>query len=129
MARKSSSQPTQVEMQILGVLWQRGPSSVREVHNALEGERGTGYSTTLKMMQIMTDKGLLIKDESQRPQVYRPALTQEEAQTRVVDDVIQRVFGGAADKLILRAIRSREISAKEVAQIQELLKKLEGGSK
>jgi predicted transcriptional regulator len=116
-------------MQILTVLWERGPSTVREVHIALEGERDTGYSTTLKMMQVMTDKGLLIKDDSQRPQVYRPVLSQEEAQTRVVDDVVQRVFGGAAEKLILRAINSREISPNDVAQIQELLKKLEGGAK
>ena len=129
MPRKRSSNPTEVELQILGVLWARGPSTVREVHNALEDDRDTGYSTTLKMMQIMTEKGLLFKDDSQRPQVYRPAISQEQAQMQFVDDLIQRVFGGAADKLILRAINSRHVSAKDVEQIRKLLSKLEGDSK
>lgn len=129
MARKPSSNPTEVELQILGVLWTRGPSTVREVHNALEDDRDTGYSTTLKMMQIMTEKGLLLKDDSQRPQVYRPAMSQEQAQMQFVDDLIQRVFGGAADKLILRAITSRHVSADDLTQIRKLLRKLEGDSK
>ena len=129
MPRRPSSKPTEVELQILGVLWARGPSTVREVHNALEDDRDTGYSTTLKMMQIMTEKGLLLKDDSQRPQVYRPAISQEQAQMQFVDDLIQRVFGGAADKLILRAINSRHVSPKDLEQIRKLLKKLEGDSK
>ncbi len=129
MPRKRSSKPTEVELQILGVLWARGPSTVREVHNALEDDRDTGYSTTLKMMQIMTEKGLLLKDDSQRPQVYRPAMSQEQAQMQFVDDLIQRVFGGSADKLILRAINSRHVSRKDLEQIRKLLKKLEGDSK
>ena len=129
MARRPSSNPTEVELQILRVLWERGPSSVREVHLALEDDRDTGYSTTLKMMQVMTEKGLLLKDDSRRPQVYRPAISQEQAQTQFVDDMIQRVFGGAADKLILRAVSSRHLSREDLEQIRKLLKKLEGGSK
>ena len=129
MARRPSSNPTEVELQILRVLWERGPSSVREVHLALEDDRDTGYSTTLKMMQVMTEKGLLLKDDSRRPQVYRPAISQEQAQTQFVDDMIQRVFGGAADKLILRAVSSRHLSRQDLEQIRKLLKKLEGGSK
>ena len=129
MARRPSPNPTEVELQILRVLWERGPSSVREVHLALEDDRDTGYSTTLKMMQVMTEKGLLLKDDSRRPQVYRPAITQEQAQTQFVDDMIQRVFGGAADKLILRAVSSRHLSREDLEQIRKLLKKLEGGSK
>lgn len=129
MARKPSSNPTEVELQILGVLWACGPSTVREVHDALGAERDTGYSTTLKMMQVMTEKGLLIKDDSQRPQVYRPAISQEQAQTQFVDDLIQRVFGGAADKLILRAVSSRHVSPQDLEHIRELLNQLEGGSK
>lgn len=129
MPRKRSSKPTEVELQILGVLWARGPSTVREVHNALEDDRDTGYSTTLKMMQIMTEKGLLLKDDSQRPQVYRPAISQEQAQMQFVDDLIQRVFGGAAEKLVLRAINSRHVSPEDLEQIRKLLKKLEGDSK
>ena len=129
MPRKRSSNPTEVELQILGVLWAREPSTVREVHIALEDDRDTGYSTTLKMMQIMTEKGLLLKDDNQRPQVYRPAMSQEQAQMQFVDDLIQRVFGGAADKLILRAINSRHVSPEDLEQIGKLLKKLEGDSK
>ncbi len=129
MARKPSPNLTDVELQILGVLWQRGPSTVREVHEALEDQRETGLSTTLKMMQVMTAKGLLIKDDDQRPQVFHPAITQEQAQTQFVDDLIQRVFGGAADKLILRAVNSRHVSRKDLEQIRKLLKKLEGESK
>jgi BlaI family transcriptional regulator, penicillinase repressor len=129
MARKPSPNLTEVELQILSVLWERGPSTVREVHEALEDQRETGLSTTLKMMQVMTAKGLLLKDDDQRPQVYHPAMTQEQAQTQFVDDLIQRVFGGAADKLILRAVSSKHVSRKELQEIRKLLKKLEGGSK
>ena len=129
MARRPSSKPTEVELQILGVLWERGPCTVREVHSALEDDRGTGYSTTLKMMQVMTDKGLLLKDDGQRPQVYRPAISREQAQTQFVDDLIQRVFGGAADKLVLHAINSRHVSSEDLVQIRKLIKKLEGDAK
>jgi predicted transcriptional regulator len=125
MARRPSPNPTEVELQILRVLWQRGPSTVRDVHEALASERDTGYSTTLKMMQVMTEKGLLLKDDRQRPQVYRPALSQDAAQTRFVDDLILRVFGGAADQLILRAVASRHVSRKDRQRIRELLGKLE----
>ena len=129
MARKPSPNLTDVELQILGVLWERGPSTVRQVHEALEDQRETGLSTTLKMMQVMTAKGLLLKDDDQRPQVFRPAVSQEQAQTQFVDHLIQRVFGGAADKLILRAANSRHVSRKDLAQIRKLLKRLEGDSK
>ncbi len=129
MPRKSASQPTEVELQILAVLWQRGPSTVRQIHNALKDTRDTGYSTTLKMMQVMTEKGLLLKDESRRPQVYRPAISEEQAQTHLLDDLIQRAFGGAADKLVLRAVTSRHMSPEELAQIRRLLKQLEGDLK
>ena len=129
MARRPSPNLTEVELQILSVLWDRGPSTVREVHDALRKQRDTGYSTTLKMMQVMIEKGLLLKDDEQRPQVYRPAMSQEQAQTRFVDDMIQRVFGGSADKLILRAVSSKHISRQDLEQIRKLLKKLEGYSK
>ncbi|HOW73997.1 MAG TPA: BlaI/MecI/CopY family transcriptional regulator [Phycisphaerae bacterium] len=126
MARRPSVNPTEVELRILSVLWERGPSTVREVHEALRAERDTGQSTTLKMMQVMTDKGLLLKDDDRRPQVYRPAISQEQAQTQFVDDMIQRVFGGAADQLILRAVSSQHVSAEDREQIRAILKQLEG---
>jgi predicted transcriptional regulator len=126
MARRPSSQPTDVELAILRVLWGRGPSSVREVHAALADTRDTGYSTTLKMMQVMFDKGLLLRDESQRPQRYAPAVPEEQTQKRIVDDVVQKVFGGSARKLVLRAVQSENVTAQELAEIRKLLKKLEG---
>jgi BlaI family transcriptional regulator, penicillinase repressor len=125
MARPPSTQPTLVELQILRVLWQHGPSTVRQVHLALSSQRDTGYSTTLKMMQVMTGKSLLRRDETQRPQVYRPTMSEEAAQTSLVDDLVQRAFGGAADKLILRTLSSKRVSAQELSQIRKLLQKLE----
>jgi BlaI family penicillinase repressor len=126
MARKASDQPTDVELAILRVLWARGPSSVREVHDALLATRDTGYSTTLKMMQVMFEKGLLRRDESRRPQVYAPTSPEEMTQGQMLDDLMQKVFGGSARKLVLRAVQSESVTAEELAEIRKLLKKLEG---
>ena len=129
MPRKTSPQPTEVELAILRVLWDRGPSSVRQVHEALLGTRDTGYSTTLKMMQVMFEKGLLLRDESVRPQVYRPTQPEAQTQTQMVDDLIQKVFGGSARKLVLRAVQSEQVSADELAEIRKLLKQMDKPSK
>ena len=129
MPRKTSPQPTEVEVAILRVLWDRGPSSVRQVHEALLGTRDTGYSTTLKMMQVMFEKGLLRRDESVRPQVYRPTQPEALTQTQMVDDLIQKVFGGSARKLVLRAVQSEQVSAEELAEIRKLLKQMDKPSK
>lgn len=120
--------PTEVELGILNVLWERGPSTVRQVHNVLKEARGTGYSTTLKMMQVMTEKGLVRKDESQRPQVYRPARPEEQTQLQLVDDLIQRGFGGSAAKLVLRAVSAKRLSAAELAEVKRLLGVYAGGT-
>ncbi|HXE54903.1 MAG TPA: BlaI/MecI/CopY family transcriptional regulator [Tepidisphaeraceae bacterium] len=127
MARKALPRPTDVELAILRVLWERGPSSVRDVHNALLENRDTGYSTTLKMMQVMFDKGLLRRDESRRPQVYAPATPEEQTQKQIVDDLVQKVFGGSARKLVLRAVQSENVTSQELAEIRRLIKQLEGG--
>ena len=128
MARKASAQPTDVEIAILRVLWERGPSTVREVHGALQDrDRGeTGYSTTLKMMQVMLEKGLLSRDESRRPQVYAPSQPEAQTQRQMLDDLVVRVFGGSARKLVLRAVESEKVSAEELSEIRKLLKQLEG---
>jgi BlaI family penicillinase repressor len=126
MSRKASDQPTDVELAILRVLWQHGPSSVRAVHQALAATRDAGYSTTLKMMQVMFEKGLLRRDESQRPQVYSPAESEENTQGAMVRDLMRKVFGGSARKLVMRAVESESVSAEELAEIRNLLKKLEG---
>jgi BlaI family penicillinase repressor len=129
MPRRRSLQPTEVELAILRVLWDRGPSTVREVHAVLRGQRDrqdTGYSTTLKMMQVMTDKGLLKRDESRRPQVYRHTVAEDETQRRMVDDLVRRVFGGSARKLVLRAVESEHVTPDELAEIRKLLEQMEG---
>ena len=123
MPRPPASVPTDVELSILNVLWQRGRggATVREIHNALSDRRDTGYSTTLKMVQVMTEKGLVLKDESVRPQVYRPSAAQEKTQLQLLDDLIQRGFGGSAAKLVLRAVAAKRISGAELAEIKKLL--------
>ena len=126
MARKQSPQPTDVELAILRVLWQRGSSTVREVYLALQDSRDTGYSTALKMMQVMLEKGLLRRDDSQRPQVYTPAQPEEQTQRQMVNDLLQKVFGGSARKLVLRAVESERVSAQELSEIRKLLKQMEG---
>jgi BlaI family transcriptional regulator, penicillinase repressor len=126
MPRLPSSVPTEVELAILRVLWDRGAATVRQIHDALKHERGTGYSTTLKMIQVMTEKGLVRKDESQRPQVYTPALQQEQTQLQLVDDLIQKGFGGSAMKLVLRAASAKRISPDELTEIRKLIEKAKG---
>ena len=121
MPRQPSSVPTEVELEILQVLWRIGPASVRQIYNEIRQHKQTGYSTTLKMIQVMTEKGLLLKDESQKPQVFRPAIPQEQTQLQLVDDLIQKGFNGSAMKLVLRAATARRISAEELQEIQSLI--------
>ena len=125
MPRKPSAQPNDVELAILRALWDLGPSSVRDIHEKLNRDRDTGYTSTAKIMQIMTDKGLLTRDDSNRPQLYSPAVPQEQTQKQIVRYLIQKVFGGSAHKLVLRAVESDKLPPDEVAAIRKLLKKME----
>jgi predicted transcriptional regulator len=120
MPRPPASTPTEVELAILRVLWKEGPSTVRKIHDLLKEDRGTGYSTTLKMIQVMTEKKLVLKDDSQRPQVYRPAKREDQTQLQLVDDLIQRGFGGSAMKLVLSAVSAKRISPEEMKRIRDL---------
>jgi BlaI family penicillinase repressor len=121
------SRPTDAELAILRVLWSRGPSTVRQVHEALSRERETGYTTVLKFMQIMTEKGLVERDESERTHVYQARFTQEQTQQRLVTDLLEKAFGGSASQLVMRALAAKPASADELAQIRRLLDELEGG--
>ena len=112
--------PTEAELQILRVLWERGPSTVRQVHEALAA-RETGYTTTLKLMQIMADKGLVTRDESSRTHIYAPLASQESTQRQLVTDLVTRAFGGSAAELVLRALSSHTASDDELAEIQKLI--------
>jgi BlaI family penicillinase repressor len=125
MPRDDVSLPTASELEILRVLWDRGPSTVREVYRTLAAEREVGYSTVLKFMQIMTDKGLLIRDETVRPQLYRTAQPQQRTQRSIVRDLVARAFGGKSASLALQALADRKATADERRQIRELLDALE----
>lgn len=126
MPRHPSSRPTDVELQILDVLWERGPSSVREVHETLAARRETGYSTTLKMIQVMRDKGLVVRDESVRPQLYRAAESRRQTQLRMLDDIAQKAFGGSAKKLVMRMLSANRVSVEELAEMQQLIEEAKG---
>jgi len=123
MPRRPSSKPTDVELKILDVLWRRGPRTVRQVHNELAAERDTGYSTTLKMMQVMREKGLITRDDSVRPQLYSSAETKEHTQLCMLDDLTQRAFGGSAANLMMRMISADRVSPEELEKMQELIQK------
>jgi len=112
--------PTDAELAILRVLWDRGPSTVRQVHEALAGQRRTTFNTTLKFLQIMHDKGLVARDDGRRPHVYRPAAAEGQTQKRLVADLLDRAFGGSARKLVA-ALTAGNISEKELAEIRRLL--------
>ena len=125
MAPTASPLPTSSELEILQIIWQRGPSTVREVYRTLAGERAIGYSTVLKFMQIMTEKGSLVRDERVRPQVYRAAQPRQQTQRGIVRDVIDRAFGGSPASLIVQALSDRRSTADERRQIRELLDRID----
>ena len=118
--------PTPAELEILDVLWARGASTVRDVHALLDRLRPTGYTTVLKLLQIMTDKGLVDRDETQRAHVYRPRGTREATQTRLIAELADRAFGGSAMALAMRAIGSRKATRAELAEMRRLLDDVEG---
>jgi len=121
--------PTPAELEILRVLWRDGPRTVREVQERLEQERPTGYTTVLKLLQIMTDKGLVRRDESARAHVYSAKAPEETTQKQLVRDLVDRAFGGSASQLVLHALSTRKASPEELARIRDLLDRLEGGGR
>ncbi len=127
MAKKVTPHPTEGELAILRVLWQHGPCTVRQVNEALSQDRSTGYTTTLKLMQIMTEKGLLVRDPSQWPHVYRARLAEEQTQNQILDRVLDRAFGGSAAKLMMRLLAAKKVSPKELAKIKTMLDETERG--
>ena len=126
MAKQNTPQPTVRELTILGILWDNGPSTVRDVNDAMNKGKAVGYTTTLKFMQIMTEKGLLIRDESQFKHIYKPAISQERTQKQLVGDLLERAFSGSAEKLVMRALSAKKVSAEELAKIRKILDEMEG---
>ena len=113
--------PTDAELSILRVLWERGPSTVRQVHDVLTRERPTAYTTALKLLQIMTEKGLVRRDETDRTHIYHPRLTEEQTQRQLVRDLLDRAFGGSASKLVMQALAARRATPEELGEIRKLI--------
>jgi len=128
MPRHPSPQPTQVELQILRILWEDGPSIARHIHDSLQASKQTTYSTTVKMLSVMLDKGLLKRDDEVRPQVYRAAAPRQRTQMQMLSDLIEKVYDGSAATLMQHAISSKKASADEIAEIRRLLDDLEDQS-
>jgi predicted transcriptional regulator len=121
--------PTDAELTILRVLWTRGPSTVRQVHDALNEERPTGYTTALKLLQIMADKGLVARDESDRTHVYTASVSEGETQRQLLDDLMARAFRGSAMTLVMQALSGAKATPDELARIRQLLDEHEGGAR
>ena len=121
--------PTDAELEILTVLWSRGPSTVRDVHAVIAGRKPTQYTTVLKLMQIMADKGLVRRDEKQRAHVYQAARPREWTQRQLAGDLLQRAFDGSAGSLLLGALSARKASKAELAEMRRLLDEYEKGTR
>jgi len=128
MPKRDAPRPTDAELEILNVLWQRGASTVRDVHQAISRTKpATGYTTVLKLMQIMAEKKLVRRDESQRAHVYEPRLAREQTQRQLIGDLLERAFDGSATKLVMQALNTKHASAEELSTIREMLDEFERG--
>lgn len=128
MSKRETPRPTDAELEILNVLWQRGACTVRDVHEAISRNKpATGYTTVLKLMQIMAEKELVRRDESQRAHVYEARLAQEQTQRQLIGDLLERAFDGSATKLVMQALSARKASAEELSTIREMLDEFERG--
>jgi len=129
MMKRNLPRPTDAELEILRVLWQRGPSTVRDVYDTLNDTKTTGYTTVLKMLQIMTDKGLVRRDEDQRAHVYEARVPQEQTQQQLVGDLLDRAFNGSAASLVMQALATKKTSADDLTKIRQMLDEFERGNK
>ena len=128
MGAVDSPRPTDAELAILNVLWAQGACTVRDVHEQLSQVRDMGYTTVLKLMQIMFDKGLVTRDDSQRSHVYKARQKEQTTQRMLVTDLLARAFGGSTEKLVMQALAAKKASKDELAEIRRLLDELEGGA-
>ena len=121
MNRTPAPRPTDAELAILRILWDRGPSTVRQVHEILGRDRQAAYTTALKLLQIMTEKGLVERDERDRTHIYRARLSEETTQRQLVRDLVDRAFAGSSSKLVLQALASKRASAEELQDIRKAI--------
>ena len=129
MARWPSAQPTEVELEILQVLWQHGPCPLGEIHEAVAESSQRAYSTTRKMIQVMRDKGLVTSDDSVRPQLYSAAKSKEDTQLGLLQDLADRAFGGSTQRLVMSLVSAERLTVEEVREMQRLVKKAKGRNK
>jgi BlaI family transcriptional regulator, penicillinase repressor len=120
--------PTEAELELLQILWQKEPATVREIYDALNLEKTSGYTTVLKLLQIMTAKGLVVRDEANRAHVYRAAFTQDAMQSRLLRDLSNRLFAGSAAQLAMHALSMEPASDDELAEIRALIERRRNGS-
>jgi predicted transcriptional regulator len=125
MPKINQPRPTDAELEILRVLWSRGPSTVREVYDELKAGKPVGYTTILKFMQIMADKGLVRRDEDQRAHLYTAMVPKESTQRQLVRDLLERAFGGSALDLVMQALSAKHATSSEIDQIRQMLDKYE----
>ncbi len=128
MRELGSAQPTAVELEILRILWELGPSPVREIHARLTKAKGTNYSTTVKMLSVMLGKGLVRRDDKARPHIYRAAMTRDRAAKSFLRDLIDKVYGGSTMSLVLQALAGGKASPAEIDEARKLLDELESKS-
>jgi len=121
----SSYKPTDSELDILQILWEHGPSSVRFVHEIIEKEKSVGYTTTLKLMQIMSDKGIVSRDTTNRTHIYEAAISEEQTQQQLLDKFVEGTFRGSAMKLVLSALGNNKTSKAELQEIKDFIQKIE----
>lgn len=126
---KVSIKPTEKELEILQILWNRGPVAVKDVHEAMGGEAANGYTTILKLMQIMHEKGLVTRQKSGKLHLYKAVPTQENTRQQMLDKMIHTIFEGSAMQLVMSALGNNKSSKEELQQIKQYLEKLEGGEK
>ncbi len=125
MARRQVPRPTEAELAILRVLWSEGPCTVRKVQEIFSTRQPTGYTTVLKLLQIMVEKGLALRDETERSHVYRASRSEAQTQKQLVADLLERAFGGSALKLVIGALGARRTSTQELSEIRTLIERLE----
>ncbi len=128
MPRRASAYPTQAELEVLNVLWRRGPSTVRQVHRALQADRQTALTTTLKILQVMVEKGLTTRTDT-RPHAYSAAAAQAKTQAGLVADLVRRAFDGSVGKLLVRAVEDARLSSDELREIHLAIDKLRGSKR
>ena len=129
MSRNNIQKPTEAELEIVSILWQRETATVREVHEIINERRPTAYTTVLKTLQIMTEKDLVERETDQKAHVYRAKIEQAATERTFAEDLLRRVFGGSAAQLVMRVLETKPASDEELAQIRQMLDEAEGKSK